>query len=85
MDASQGSEEMVEHLSEKVLHQEEQIQQLEEEKNDLASNMSFVSATCIEHLLIGVFFFFIGKLLLGALSLWTTVFLRNFFQIPRAS
>jgi len=42
--------------------------------------MSFVSATCIEHLLIGVFFFFfIGKLLLGALSLWTTVFLRNFF------
>jgi len=50
VDASQGSEEMVEHLSEKVLYQEEQIQQLEEEKNDLASTMSFVSATCTEHL-----------------------------------
>jgi len=39
VDASQGSEEMVEHLSEKVLQQEEQIQQLEEEKNDLASSL----------------------------------------------
>jgi len=46
VDASQGSEEMVEHLSEKVLLQEEQIQQLEEEKNDLASSMiSFFTPT----------------------------------------
>jgi len=37
VDASQGAEEMLEHLTEKVLHQEEQISQLEEEKNDLAS------------------------------------------------
>jgi len=44
VDASQGSEEMVVHLSDKVLHQEELIQQLEEEKNDLASSMNSLSA-----------------------------------------
>jgi len=44
VDASQGSEEMVEHLSEKVLQQEEQLQQLEEEKNDLASFSNSVLA-----------------------------------------
>jgi len=38
VDASQGAEEMLEHLTDKVLHQEEQIQQLEEEKNDLVSD-----------------------------------------------
>ena len=38
MDASQGAEEMLEHLTDKVLHQEEQIQQLDEEKNDLVSS-----------------------------------------------
>jgi len=37
VDASQGAEEMLEHLTKKVLDQEEQIQQLEDEKNDLAS------------------------------------------------
>lgn len=44
MDASQGAEEMLEHLTEKVLYQEEQIQKLEEEKNDLASYITSVSA-----------------------------------------
>jgi dynactin 1 len=35
VDAAQGAEEMVEHLTEKTLQQEERLQQLEEEKNDL--------------------------------------------------
>ena len=35
VDASQGAEEMVEHLTEKTLQQEEKLQQLEEEKADL--------------------------------------------------
>jgi len=38
VDASQGVEQMLEQLTDKVLHQEEQIQQLEEEKNDLVSH-----------------------------------------------
>ena len=46
VDASQGAEEMLEHLTDKVLHQEEQIQQLEEEKNDLASSR-FFGAVCV--------------------------------------
>lgn len=37
MDAAQGAEEMVEHLTEKSLQQEERIQELEEEKADLVS------------------------------------------------
>ena len=39
VDASQGAEEMLEQLTDKVLHQEEQIQQLDEEKNDLVSRL----------------------------------------------
>ena len=39
VDASQGAEEMLEQLTDKVLHQEEQIQQLDEEKNDLVSRV----------------------------------------------
>jgi len=43
VDASQGAEEMLERLTDKVLQQEEQIQQLDEEKNDLASYMILLS------------------------------------------
>ena len=35
VDAAQGAEEMVEHLTEKTLQQEERITELEEEKSDL--------------------------------------------------
>ena len=43
VDASQGAEEMLERLTEKVLQQEEQLQQLEEEKNDLASCIMYLT------------------------------------------
>ena len=42
MDAAQGAEEMVEHLTEKTLQQEDQIQTLEEEKADLVRRLMAV-------------------------------------------
>jgi len=49
VDASQGVEEMLEHLTDKVLHQEEQIQQLDEEKNDLVRVIPTSLCLCTRH------------------------------------
>ena len=38
VDAAQGAAEMVEQLTEKMLEEEEHLQQLEEEKSDLVSD-----------------------------------------------